>query len=174
MKRRRFKERRMSVEKLSENISGVMHNLKSALMAVNGYLDLLGKDGNGEIYEQAKRSTATVETIIANLVFAMRAYRNTEPVELSLNACVHSAVELLRSNRTFNGKVKFELELGEEDGIFGVPANVMGRLDGFITDAAMRVLKGKDHVLTVVTVCAEDHVSVRIGAAEVVFPRGAA
>ena len=162
----------MTVEKLSENISGVMHNLKSALMAVNGYLDLLGKDGSDEIYEQAKRSTGVVETIIADLAFALRAYRNTEPERLLLNACLRGAVELLRSNRTFNGKVKFELELGEQDGIYDVPANVMERLDAFITDAAMRVLKGKDHVLTVATVVEGDHVSVRIGGNEVVFPRG--
>ena len=102
-KRRQSKKQLMSIEKLSENISGVMHNLKSALMAVNGYLDLLGKDGDSEIYAQAKRSTGVVETIIANLAFALRAYRNTEPERLSLNACVRGAVELLRSNRTFNG-----------------------------------------------------------------------
>ena len=71
MRRRQSKEQLITVEKLSENITGVTHNLKSALMAVNGYLDLLGKDGDGEIYAQAKRSTGVVETIIANLVFAV-------------------------------------------------------------------------------------------------------
>ena len=80
-----------------------------------------------------------VETIIANLAFALRAYRNTEPERLSLNACVRGAIE---------------------------------RLDAFITEAAMRVVKGKDHVLTVMTVCEGEQVSVRIGGAEVVFPRG--
>ena len=172
MRRLQSKKQLMTVEKLSENISGVMHNLKSALMAVNGYLDLLGKDGNEEIYAQAKRSTGVVETIIANLAFAVRAYRSAEPERLLLNACVRSAVELLRSNHTFNGKVKFELELGEQDAIYDVPANVMARLDAFITEAAMRVVKGKDHVLTVMTVCEGEQVSVRIGGAEVVFPRG--
>ena len=112
-----------------------------------------------------------VESIIANLAFALRAYRNTEPERLSLNACVRGTVELLRSNRTFNGKVKFELELGEEDGIYDVPANVMERLDAFITDAAMRVLKGKDHVLTVATICEGEQISARIGDDEIVFPR---
>ena len=100
VRRRQSKKRQlMSVETLNENISGVMHNLKSALMALDGYLDLLGKDGSDEIYEQAKRSTTTAETII--------------------------------------GKVKFELELGEEDSIYRVPAKIMGRLDVFITDVGI-------------------------------------
>ena len=161
----------MTVDKLSENVGGVMHNLKSAFMAVNGYIDLLASDHTDKIYQQAKQSVGVMETIINNLVFAMRAYRNTEPAELSLNACVRSTVELLRTNRTFSGKVKFELELGEDDGIYDVPAKVMGRLDESITDAAMRVLAGGDYVLTVVTVCEEGRVSVRIGDDKIVFPK---
>ena len=170
--RKRQSNKAMTVEKLSENVGGVMHNLKSAFMAVNGYIDLLASDHTDKIYGQAKQSVGVMETIINNLVFAMRAYRNTEPAELSLNACVRSTVELLRTNRTFSGKVKFELMLGEDDGIYGVPAKVMGRLDEFITNAAMQVLANGDYTLTVKMACEEDHVSVRIGNDEVAFPRG--
>ena len=169
--KRRQSNKAMTVEKLSENVGGVMHNLKSAFMAVNGYIDLLASDHTDKIYGQAKQSVGVMETIINNLVFAMRAYRNTELAELSLNACVRSTVELLRTNRTFGGKVKFELELSEDDGIYDVPAKVMGRLDEFITDAATRVLTDGDYVLTVVTVCEEGRVSVRIGDDKIVFPK---
>ncbi len=126
MRKRQSTKQAMTVEKLSENVGGVMHNLKSALMAVNGYIDLLASDHTDKIYGQAKQSVGVMETIINNLVFAMRAYRNAEPAELSLNASVRSTVELLRTNRTFSGKVKFELALGEGDGIYDVPAKVMG------------------------------------------------
>ena len=170
--RKRQLNKAMTVEKLSENVGGVMHNLKSAFMAVNGYIDLLASDHTDKIYGQAKQSVGVMETIINNLVFAMRAYRNTEPAELSLNSCVRSTIELLRTNRTFSGKVKFELELGEDDGIYDVPAKIMGRLYEFITDAAMRVLTDGDYVLTVVTVFEEGRVSVRIGDDKIVFPRG--
>ncbi len=170
--RKRQSNKAMTVEKLSENVGGVMHNLKSAFMAVNGYIDLLASDQSDKIYQQAKQSVGVMETIINNLVFALRAYRNTEPAELSLNACVRSTVELLRTNRTFSGKVKFGLELDEDDGIYDVPAKVMAQLDAFITDAAMRALADGDYVLTVETDCEEKQVSVRIGGAEVVFPRG--
>ena len=172
VRKRQSTKQAMTVEKLSENVGGVMHNLKSALMAVNGYIDLLASDHTDKIYQQAKHSVGVMETIINNLVFAMRAYRNTEPAELSLNACVRSTVELLRTNRTFCGKVKFELELGEDDGIYDVPAKVMGRLDAFITDAAMRALADGDYALTVVTVCEGKQVSARVGDDEIVFPRG--
>lgn len=82
----------MTVEKLAENVSGVMHNLKSAFMAVNGYIDLLAENRTDKLHEQAKQSTGAIEIIINNLAFAMRAYRNTEPAQLSLNAYVRSTL----------------------------------------------------------------------------------
>ena len=161
----------MTVEKLAENVSGVMHNLKSAFMAVNGYIDLLGENRADKLHDQAKRSTGAIEIIINNLAFAMRTYRNTEPAELSLNACVQSVVELLRSNRMFNGKVKFELEFGEDDGIYAIPSEVMGRLDAFISERATHVLLDGEYVLKVATACGEEHVSVRIDDDEITFPK---
>jgi hypothetical protein len=158
------------INHLTENILGVMHNLKSALMAVNGYIDLLAPKKSGEIYEHAKHSTGVVETIIGNLVFAMRAVRNTEPGEFSLNQCVRSAVELIRSNPTFRSKVKFAFEFAEDDGIYAVPAEVMSRLDVFISESAKRVLAGGEYKLTVVTVRESERVCARIGGAEIVFP----
>ena len=101
----------MTVERLSENISGVVHNVKSLLMAVNGYVDLLGAEERSEVYEHAKLSTEAVETILVNLAYALRAYGKTAPEELSLNTCVESTVELLRTNSVFQSKVRFELEL---------------------------------------------------------------
>jgi hypothetical protein len=128
------------IDQLTENILGIMHNMKSALMAVNGYIDLLAPDKIGEIYEQAKHSTGALETVIENLVFAFRAYRNTEAVNISLNQCVKSTVELIRSNHTFRGKAKLTFELAEDDGIYAVPADVMTQLDAHISGEAKRVL----------------------------------
>jgi hypothetical protein len=91
----------MTVERLLEDVSGVAHNLKSAVMAVNGYIDLQAPKHSGEVYELARRSTGAMKTILGNLVFALRAYRRTEPGELSLNACVCSTVKLPRMNDTF-------------------------------------------------------------------------
>ena len=116
--------------------------MKSALMAVNGYIDLLAPEKTGEIYEHAKHSTGALEAVIENLVSAMRAARNTEPIELSLNQCVRSEVELIRSNPTFQGKVKIAFELAGDDKIFAVPAKVVIRLDSFLSEAAKRVLGG--------------------------------
>ena len=140
------------VDQLTENILGVVHNMKSALMAVNGYIDLLSPEKAGEIYDHAKHSTRTLETVIENLVFALRAYRNTEPADISLNQCVRSAVELIRSNHTFRGKAKFTFELAEDDGIYAVPADVMTRLDALISGEAKRLLAEGEYRLTVATV----------------------
>jgi hypothetical protein len=167
-------EETMTVERLADGINGVAHNLKSTLMAVNGYIDLLGTGQPGEVYEQAKRSTGAMETILGNLVFAMRAYsgsRGTEPVELSLNACVRSTVELLRTNPVFQSKVRFELALAGDDRICAVSAEAMGRLNGFIGDAAERVLSAGEYVLTVATVREPGRVYVRAGGGEIGFSR---
>ena len=157
-------------DQLTENILGVVHNMKSALMAVNGYIDLLSPDKTGEIYEQAKHSTSALETVIENLVFALRAYRNTEAVNISLNQCVRSAVELIRSNHTFRGKVKFSFEFVEDDGIYAVPAEVIKQLDAFISGEALRVLATGQYKLIVATVHESGRMCVRIGGAEIGFP----
>ena len=158
------------IDQLTENILGVVHNIKSALMAVNGYIDLLSPEKSGEIYEHAKHSTCGLETIIENLVFALRAYRNAEAVNISLNQCVRSAVELIRSNHTFRGKAKFTFELAEDDGIYAVPVDVMTRLDAFISGEAKRLLADGVYKLTVATVRNSDRICVRIGDAEITFP----
>ena len=157
-------------DQLTENILGVVHNMKSALMAVNGYIDLLSPDKTGEIYEQAKHSTSALETVIENLVFALRAYRNTEAVNISLNQCVRSAVELIRSNHTFRGKVKFTFDFFEDDGIFAAPTEVMNRLVEFISCEAKRVLDRGEYRVTVGTAHEEGQRSIRIGNAHIDVP----
>ena len=162
------------IDQLTDNILGVVHNMKSALMAVNGYIDLLSPEKSGEIYEQAKHSTGALQKIIENLAFALRACRNTEPADISLNQCVKSAVEHIRSNPTFRGKVKFTLELTENDTIHTVPANVMTRLESFISGEAKRALADGAYKLIVGTVNKSENVFVRIGSAEITFPNSMA
>ena len=161
----------MSGEQTSENVLGVMHNLKSALMAVNGYIDLLAPEKSGELYEGAKRSVGDMETVINNLVFAMRAFRQTKPKLVSLNACVQSVVELLRSNSTFRGKVKVSLDLAGNDEIYDTPAAVMQSLDAFITRAMNELLENVAYELTVRTVGEQDRVFVHIDNDSIDFPR---
>ena len=166
-----YLKKALSLERLAENVGGVAHNLKSTLMAVNGFLDLLGAENHSEIHEQAKRSTEAMETILSNLVFVLQAYRKTEPEVLSLNACVRSTAELLQTNGAFPGKVMFELELDEDDGIYAVLADVMVKLDLLITSAAEHVLAGGQQTCVVATVCERRLVCVRVGSVVTGFPR---
>ena len=159
----------MDIDQLIENIFGVIHSMKSSLMAVNGYIDLLAPEKTGEIYENAKNSTEKLETVINNLVFALRAYRNTEPADISLNQYVKSAVELIRSNKTFRSKVKFSLELTENDMIHAVPAEVLDRLVACISEEAMRMLNGGEYRVTVGTAYEDGQRSIRIGNAVSTF-----
>ncbi len=164
-------EEAVRFERLAENVAGVVHNLKSTLMAVNGYIDLLAPERDGEVYEHAKQATEAMEEILCNLVFGLRACRKTEPEELSLNACVQSTVELLRTNYVFQSKVRFEFELTENDWIYAVPTEVMAQLDGFIAVAAEHMLVGGQYTCTVATVCEPRLVCVQIGDEESEFLR---
>jgi hypothetical protein len=159
---------------LAENVLGVMHNLKSSLMAVNGFLDLLAAQACGgepcEAAEQAKVSVRAVETILGDLAFGLRAIGNHEPGEISLNACVRSTVALLQSNRTFRSKVKFSFEFTAEDRIHAVPAEVMRELDAFVTGAAKRILARGEYRSTVSTVADSGYTIVQIGGEEISFP----
>ena len=118
-----------------------------------------------------KRLTEAMETILGNLVFALRAYRKTE--KLSLNVCVKSTIELLRTNQVFKSKARFELEVAGNERIYAVPAEVMGRLDGVFAGAAEHVLFGGKYTCTVATVCEPGRACVRIGAEEIGFLRSA-
>ena len=158
------------LDQLTENILGVVHNMKSALMAVNGYIDLLSPEKSGGIYEHAKHSTGALETIVENLVFALRAYRSTVATKMSLNQCVKSVVELIRSNRAFRGKAKFVFEFAEDDGIYAVPADGMTRLDAWISGETKQLLADGVYKITVVTVRDSDRICVRINGAEITFP----
>jgi hypothetical protein len=157
-------------DQLTENVLGVVHNVKSALMAVNGYIELLAPEKSGEIYEQAKHSTRALEKVIENLAFALRAYQNTEPADISLNQCVKSAVELIRSNDMFRGKARFSFDFDENDGIHAVPAEMMKQLDAFISGSAKRMLADGEYKLTVATVRESDRMCARIDDAEIMFP----
>ena len=161
----------MTVERLSENVLGVMHNMKSALMAVNGYIDLLIPDRSGEVYDGAKRSVVDMESVINNLVFALRAFRQTDPQPVSLNKCVQSVVALLRSNESFRGKLKVHLELAELDEIYDTPAAVIQSLYVFISRAMNVLLSTEKYELTVRAVGEQDRVFIQIGGESIDFPR---
>ena len=85
--------------------------------------------------------------------------------------CVKSAVELIRSNHTFRGKAKFTFELAEDDRIFAVPAEVMMRLDEFLSETAKRVLDGGEYKLTVAAVSKSRRTCVQTDGAEIAFPK---
>ena len=108
---------------------------------------------NTSIYENTAdfwHPTGSLETIIGNLAFALRAYMDNESAEISLNHCAESAIEIIRSNRSFRGRVNFSLEFAENYRIRTVPANVMSRLESFISVQTNRQLASGQYKVTVV------------------------
>ena len=60
-------DRAPNVDLLTENILGAIHNTKSTIMAVNGYIDLLAPDKTGELYENAKHSIEKLKRLSTTL-----------------------------------------------------------------------------------------------------------
>ena len=89
--------------------------------------------------------------------------------EPTVNQYIKSAVELIRSNKTFRSKVKFSLELTENDMIHAVPAEVLDRLVACISEEAMRMLNGGEYRVTVGTAYQDGQRSIRIGNAVSTF-----
>ena len=122
-----------------QNISGVVHNLKSTLMSIDGCIDVLrtvdARDRD-ELLDIQKSSTDKMLQMINNFMFAVRSYQKTDISVLSLNKLVESSVEVLKGNRTLKHKLKIETNLEDPDTILGSPMDIMQVIDNVVTNAA--------------------------------------
>lgn len=125
--------------KFGRNIAGVIHNLKSILMSVDGYIDLIkiSKDDNlKDLLELQKKSTKRMATMISNFMTAVRSYQRAEPQQIRLNQLVASAIEVLKGNDILKHKIRINMDLREPDAIHAVPMEIMQIVDNLVTNAA--------------------------------------
>ena len=125
--------------KFGKSMAGVIHNLKSVMMSIQGYSDLLRITDKGEwdsIVDLQKRSSERMLAMINNFNVAVRSYQNADPQQLHLNQLVASSVEVLKGNDILKHRIRIKMELSEPDTIRAVPMAVMQIIDNLVTNAA--------------------------------------
>jgi signal transduction histidine kinase len=122
-----------------KSIAGVIHNLKSVMMSIQGYSDLLkitDKRDWDSIVDLQKRSSERMLAMINNFNVAVRSYQNAEPQVIHLNHLLSSAIEVLKGNDVLRQRIRIKMELSEPDTIRAVPMAVMQIIDNLVTNAA--------------------------------------
>jgi signal transduction histidine kinase len=125
--------------KFGQNISGVVHNLKSTLMSIDGCIDVLAyanEREREELLSIQKSSTTKMIDMINNFMTAVKSYQRNEPETVALNRLVESSIEVLKGNRTLKHKLKISLDLEEPDTVRGAPMEIMQVIDNLVTNAA--------------------------------------
>lgn len=142
--------------KFGQNISGVVHNLRSSLMSVDGYIDLLQmseSEEKEELLRLQRKSTENMLEMISNFMGAVRSYQGKEAQDVSLNELVRSSIEILKGNPRLKHRLKIKMELQEPDTIHAVPMEIMQVIDNVVTNASESMRGGEGYHLTLRTEC---------------------
>jgi signal transduction histidine kinase len=125
--------------KFGKNISGVIHNLKSVMMSVDGYNDLI-KDADEyrieTIMQYQKQASRRMVDMIDSFMVAVKSYQRTEPEKINLNKLVASSVEVLKGNPVLNHRLRIHVELNNPDDIVATPMEIMQLIDNLVTNAS--------------------------------------
>ena len=142
--------------RFGQNIAGVVHNLKSRLMSIEGLNDLIsddvgGKKGTADYVELQRRGIGQLNETIDGLLFAVRSYQRAAPETVSLGRIVRSAVEMLRANRAVRSGVSISLQLCEHDDVYGSPQSIIQVLDTLIQNAWESMASSSDQTIEIET-----------------------
>lgn len=143
--------------RFGQNIAGIVHNVKSKLMSIEGFNDLIAEgvaESGGEAGDYAalqRRGIDQIDEMIDGLLLAVRSYQRTEPETMSLGRLVRSTVEILRANRNVRSGISVELNLCKDDRIKATPIAVIQILDALLQNAWEAVLPTADHSIAVST-----------------------
>lgn len=143
--------------RFGQNIAGIVHNVKSKLMSIEGFNDLMtdavaeSSDSTGEYASLQRRGIRQLSEMIDGLLLAVRSYQRSVPETMPLGPLVRSAVEMLKANRSVRSGIRIDLDLCEGDGIYAVPLAVIQILDAFIQNAWESLLPESEHRISIAT-----------------------
>lgn len=153
--------------RFGQNVAGVVHNLKSRLMSIEGLNDLISDDagnkkGTAEYVELQRRGIGLLNETIDGLLFAVRSYQRAQPETVSLGRIVRSAVEMLRANRAVRSGVSISLNLCERDEVYGSPQSIIQVLDSLIQNAWESMAESSDQTIEIETEADGDFIAAEI------------
>ncbi len=123
--------------RLGGAIQGVVHDLNSKLMSVNGFNELIREGAQAPVLRDyaalQKGSIEELGALIEDLQFAVRSRARTGEEVFSLARAVRSSVELLSATR--RDGVRFSLDLSRDGFVLAPPYAVAGILDALLDNA---------------------------------------
>ena len=131
-------ERNRPFIQFGKNVAGVVHNLKSRFMAIDGFSDLIDEIGDSDVkhYAELQKDAATqILAVIDNLLSTVRSYQRAKREPLLLHKLAYGALEMLRSNMDFKHGIRVSTDFIEDDKIFASPLEILQLLDNLLKNA---------------------------------------
>ena len=145
------RDRNFVFVRFGKNIAGVIHNLKSNLMSVAGYIDIMRSQGSTKkMLDLQKASVERMQSVINNFMTAARSYQTTAYTRTNLSQLVMSCVEVSRGVNDI-GKMRFSLDLGKNTFVYASPMEIMQIIDNLISNAAESMSETKRFEMTIIT-----------------------
>ena len=121
-----------------KNVTGIVHNLKNKVMALDGYIALLAKfdESDTREYLDGQRAvTQQIKELIDNLMFAVQSRQQVVAQAFSLRKLVRGTVDLFNANESFKNSVQVELNLRVSGWIQAVPLEISQILENLVRNS---------------------------------------
>ena len=131
-------------------VSGVAHNLKNPIHAIQGYLELMGMKGvDCQEMVVIQKNTENINEIIDNLLDKVHHERNTENRSINLNKLLERELKFLTANMYYKNDVKKDFRFAENlpdlQGVYGdysqAIMNIIYNALDAMTECGERLLK---------------------------------
>ena len=96
------------------NIAGIIHSIRSKLMAVNGFTELIHKEGTGRIREYSALQAKAADRILLlldNYIFSIKALSREDRDVVSVNSCLKSLLELYSTSILCRDNIDIRCEI---------------------------------------------------------------
>lgn len=144
-----------------KNVTGVIHNIRSSLNSVFGYIDLIKENSDQrtvEYFELQRKAADNINTMIDNLLFAVRSYQNIERREISLNSLIDGCLELQRANLRIRNTIGIDFDRTDDDKLIAVPTEIIQVIQNITSNAFNAIMDEKNPELRFKTYRRDDFI----------------
>lgn len=140
-------ERNRIFIQFGKNVAGVVHNLKSMLMGIDGFAECVEQEGDESTREYGnmiRQAAGNMTGIVNNLLRTVKYSQNTESDIIDLPTMLNSVLELVKANRLKKEKVLMEKVFEPFCAIYACPIEVMQLSQNLINNAFEAVERQKN------------------------------
>ena len=137
-----------------KNVSGIVHNLKNKMMAIDGFIRLIEKTERKEIKEYVtshKQTSKEIRELINSLMFTVSSRQKIANRVVSLRKIVRGTVDLFNADEEFKKKIitSLNMNLQDEALIFASPLEVSQVLENIISNSWEAMEQAEGHKLNI-------------------------